>query len=233
MNQGVKRWIGRLLGGTLLVFVIWEMWVLAQVLWWRSHEPQRTSFMNIRSEARLAMGRPDILPHPWVNYEHIPDGLKRAVVAAEDSTFVSHSGFDWEGMRIALNKDLRRGKAVAGGSTITQQLAKNLFLSGQRSIWRKAQEANITVMLETTWSKRRILEVYLNVIEWGDGVFGCEAAATHYYHEPVETITAAQAARLASMIPSPRYFDRHGESEKLLQKTDTLEVRMTQVAIPK
>ncbi len=226
------RWGLRLLFWALLLLVLWESWIFAQVLWWKGHNPEKTSFMKIRAESRLATGKGDILPHPWVAYERIPDSLKRAVVAAEDSGFVAHHGFDWEGMRRALEKDIHRGKPVAGGSTITQQLAKNLFLSGQRSLWRKAQEAIITVMLEATWSKRRILEVYLNVIEWGDGLFGCAAATRHYYQEPVGDLTTSQAARLASMIPSPRYFDRHGETERLLEKTDTIEARMTQVAIP-
>jgi monofunctional biosynthetic peptidoglycan transglycosylase len=227
------RWGLRLLVWALLVLVLWESWIFVQVLWWKGHNPERTSFMKIRAESRMAAGKGDILPHPWVAYERIPDSLKRAVVAAEDSGFVAHHGFDWEGMRHALEKDLHRGKPVAGGSTITQQLAKNLFLSGQRSLWRKAQEAVITVMIEATWSKRRILEVYLNVIEWGDGLFGCAAATRHYYQEPVGDLNTPQAARLASMIPSPRYFDRHGETERLLEKTDTIEARMTLVAIPR
>ncbi len=227
------RWGLRLLLWSLLLLVLWEGWIFVQVLWWKGHNPERTSFMKIRAESRMATGKGDILPHPWVAYEHIPDSLKRAVVAAEDSGFVAHHGFDWDGMRRALEKDIHRGKAVAGGSTITQQLAKNMFLSGQRSLWRKAQEAVITVMIEATWSKRRILEVYLNVIEWGDGLFGCAAATRHYYQEPMSNLNASQAARLASMIPSPRYFDRHGESERLLEKTDVIEARMTLVAIPR
>ncbi len=221
-----------LLWGVLLAF-LWECWIFAEVLWWRNHNPEWTAFMKARDESRRDAGRSGIMPHPWVPYDRIPDSLKRAVVAAEDSGFVMHHGFDWEGMRIALEKDIHRGKPVAGGSTITQQLAKNLFLSGKRSLWRKAEEAVITVMLEATWSKRRILEVYLNVIEWGDGLFGCALATQHYYQEPVTALTPAQSARLASMIPSPRYFDRHGETERLLEKSDTIEQRMMLVPIPR
>ena len=227
------HWLGKALLGVLLLLVLWQAWIFVQVLWWRTHNPDSTSFMRIRAEARRAAGRGDVLPHPWVPYAQIPDSLKRAVVAAEDSTFVAHHGFDWEGMRKALDKDVRRGRPVAGGSTITQQLAKNLFLSGRRSLWRKAEEALITLMLEATWSKRRILEVYLNVIEWGDGLFGCAAAARHYYQIPVGALSPSQSARLASMIPSPRYYDRHGETERLLDKSDTIESRMLMVTIPR
>lgn len=222
----VCRW-----GGVLLI--AWECWIFSQVLWWRDHNPEQTAFMVQRTQARLAAGQGPLKPHPWVYYEQIPPGLKRAVVAAEDASFVSHHGFDWEGMRKALDKDLAHKRAVAGGSTITQQLAKNLFLSEHRSLWRKMQEAIITLMLEGVWSKHRILEVYLNVIEWGDGLFGCAAAARHYYQASVMQLNDAQSARLASMIPRPRYFDRHGDNLRLLEKTDTIENRMEQVAIPK
>jgi monofunctional biosynthetic peptidoglycan transglycosylase len=233
LRQGAWHWLTRVLVGLFLLLMAWECWIFAQVLWWKSHNPERTSFMKIRAEARLAAGKGDILPHPWVPYEKIPDGLKRAVVAAEDSGFTTHHGFDWEGMKKAFEKDVRHGRAVAGGSTITQQLAKNLFLSGHRSLWRKGQEAIITLMLESTWSKRRILEVYLNEIEWGDGIFGCAAASRHYYQVSVTELSPTQSARLASMIPSPRYFDRHRETDRLLEKTDTIEARMQQVAIPR
>lgn len=226
-------WLRKALGWIFLLLLLWQAWIFAQVLWWRTHNPESTSFMKLRAEDRAEAGRGNLLPHPWVSYDRIPDSLKRAVIAAEDTTFVTHHGFDWEGMRKALDKDVRRGRPVAGGSTITQQLAKNLFLSGRRSLWRKAEEALITLMLEATWSKRRILEVYLNVIEWGDGLFGCAAAVRHYYQEPVGTLTSTQSARLASMIPSPRYYDRHGETERLLDKSDTIEERMLKVAIPR
>lgn len=189
--------------------------------------------MRHRAEARQLAGQNPLQRHPWVRYEQIPTALKRAVIAAEDTNFVAHHGFDWEGMRKAFDKDLAHQKALAGGSTISQQLAKNLFLSEQRSLWRKLQEALITLMLEGVWSKHRILEVYLNVIEWGDGLFGCSAAAGHYFQTTVGQLSKGQAARLASMIPRPRYFDRHGDSVRLLEKTETIESRMEQVAIPK
>ena len=129
----------------------------------------------------------------------VNNDLFRAVVSAEDDRFMQHSGFDWAGIQKALEKNQQRGRIVAGGSTITQQLAKNLFLSPNKTLLRKAQEAVLTVMIELTWDKQRILEVYLNVIEWGNGIFGAEAAARHYYGVGAARLNPAQAARLAAM----------------------------------
>src|SRR5690606_23714716 len=143
-----------------------------------------------------------------------------------------HEGFDWEGIQRAIEKNQRKGKAVAGGSTISQQLAKNLFLSGERSYVRKAQEAIITLMLETSMDKRRILEIYLNVAEWGEGVFGAEAAARHYYGVSAAQLDAWQAARLAAMLPRPRYYDRHRQSVYLATYSERIRARMNAAVIP-
>ncbi len=148
------------------------------------------------------------LQYQWVPYEKISVNLKRAVVASEDDKFMEHSGFDWAGIEKALKKNQRKGKKVAGGSTITQQLAKNLFLSPSRSYIRKMEEAVITVMIESLWSKRRILEVYLNVVEWGTGVFGAEAGARRHFGQSAVYLNESQAARMAVMLPSPRRFEK-------------------------
>ena len=155
------------------------------------------------------------------------------MVAAEDSKFLDHEGFDWEGIQKAYEKNLKKGKIVAGGSTISQQLAKNLFLSTRRTPWRKAQEAVITLMLEKILSKRRILEIYLNVIEWGNGVFGAEAAARHYYKTSASKLSAAQSARLAAMIPNPRFYDAHQYTRYLNRRTAIIQARMYMVSVPK
>jgi len=173
------------------------------------------------------------LKHQWVKYDDISVHLKRAVVAAEDTKFMQHDGFDWDGIRHAYEKNLKKGKLVAGGSTISQQLAKNLFLSSQRTPWRKIQEAIITLMLEKMMSKRRILEIYLNVIEWGDGVFGAEAAARHYYGVGARNLSRYQAAKMAAMIPSPRYYDKHRSTRYLERKTGTIQARMRLVEVPR
>lgn len=171
------------------------------------------------------------LKHQWVPYAHISPQLKQALIASEDGKFLEHRGFDWAGIQSALRRNEHKGRLVAGGSTISQQLAKNLFLSPARSFWRKGQEAIITVMIESLWDKQRILEVYMNVIEWGNGVFGAEAAAHHYYGVRAQQLTALQAARLAAMVPAPRFHDRNRHSATLERRTATIRARMSS-AIP-
>lgn len=167
-----------------------------------------------------------------MDYPHISSHLKRAIVASEDAKFLNHDGFDWEGIQDAWEKNLQKGRIVAGGSTISQQLAKNLFLSSQRTPWRKAQEAVITVMLEMVLDKQRIFEIYLNVVEWGDGVFGAEAAARYYYRTSAAKLAKPQAAKLAAMLPNPRYYDSHRNDRRLLRKSAIIVRRMTYADIP-
>ena len=177
--------------------------------------------------------KPDAeLKYQWVDYAKISNNLKRAVIASEDAKFNDHDGFDWEGIEKAYEKNLKKGKIVAGGSTISQQLAKNLFLSSKRTPWRKGEEAMITVMLEKMLSKQRILEIYLNVIEWGNGIFGAEAAARHYFKVTAANLNAPQAARLAAMIPNPRFYDVHKSTNYLNRRTATILARMRMSELP-
>ena len=202
------HWIRRGLLAVVLLFLAYQLWLLGHVLWWKWVPPAETSFMSLRLD-ELTSGKPDAeLHYRWVPYEKISIHLKRAVIAAEDDKFIDHEGFDWEGIQKAIEKNQKKGRMVAGGSTISQQLAKNLFLSPSRSYFRKAEEAIITVMIEALWDKRRILEVYLNVVEWGNGVFGCEAAAQRYYRVSAAQLTPPQAARLAVMLPNPRKYEK-------------------------
>ena len=202
------RWTRRALLALVLAIVAYQLWLLGHVLWWKWVPPAETSFMSLRLD-ELTGSTPDAeLHYRWVPYDKISVHLKRAVVAAEDDKFVDHEGFDWEGIQKAIEKNQKKGKTVAGGSTISQQLAKNLFLSPTKSYFRKAEEAVITVMIEALWDKRRILEVYLNVVEWGNGVFGCEAAAQRYYRVSAAQLTPPQAARLAVMLPNPRKYEK-------------------------
>ena len=204
----ILGWVARGLGVALLLALFWQAVLLTQVVWWSRFDPGSTSFMRIRL-AELRKSDPQAeLRHRWVPYERISIHLKRAVVAAEDDRFLDHDGFDWEGIERALERNAEEGRITAGGSTISQQLAKNLFLSSSRSWLRKGQEAAITMMIEATWDKRRILEVYLNVAEWGNGVFGAEAAARHYYGHPAASLGPAEAARLAVMLPNPRRYEK-------------------------
>ena len=151
---------------------------------------------------------------------------QKALITSEDAKFLDHEGFDWEGIQTAWEKNLKKGKIVAGGSTISQQLAKNLFLSGKKTPWRKLEEAAITIMMEKMMSKRRIFEIYLNVIEWGNGVFGAEAAARHYYRKSARNLSAGESAKLAAMVPNPRYFDKHRSDRRLLRKARIIQRRM-------
>jgi monofunctional biosynthetic peptidoglycan transglycosylase len=204
----IKRWLKWGILWLLLAGFLYFCWLFAQVAWWNYANPRETAFMTERLVVLREKDSRAFLRQTWVSYDRISTQLKRAVVAAEDDRFLDHSGFDWDGMAQAMEKNLKRGKTVAGGSTISQQLAKNLFLTPKRNYLRKAEEAIITVMIETVWSKKRILEVYLNVAEWGDGIFGAEAAARHYYGISAAQLNAPQAARLAVMLPNPRRYQK-------------------------
>jgi monofunctional glycosyltransferase len=213
-------------------FVVMQLWFFAHIWWWVRHNPPSTSFIEQRYE-ELREKKPEAKSYQiWAPYGAISDNLKRAVIAAEDSKFADHEGFDWEGIQKALEKNKKKGKIVAGGSTITQQLAKNLFLSGERSWWRKGQEAIITEMLESQMDKQRIFEIYLNVVEWGEGVFGAEAAARHYFGVSASRLSPRQAALLASILPAPRRFEKNINSAYLQKRTDIIVARMPQVELP-
>ena len=216
----------------LIALTLLQFWFFSCVWYWSVYNPETTAFMRARIE-RLREQRPGaLLQHAWVPYERISPHLKRAIVAAEDAKFFEHEGFDWDGIRKAYEKNVREGEVVAGGSTISQQLAKNLFLSGERAFWRKAQEAAITVMIELIMDKRRILELYLNVIEWGEGVFGAEAAARYHYGVSASQLAPEQAARLAAMVPSPRRYTPGRNTAYLERRTVTILARMNGVRVP-
>lgn len=225
-------WAKRLLSLAIIAALLYEAWIFSWIFWWRDHNPEMTRFMEIRLGELQAKTPNAVLRKHWIDYKALPVSLKRAVISAEDDLFIHHQGFDWKGMQKALERNEQRGKIAAGGSTISQQLAKNLLLTPDKTLWRKAQEAVITTMIEITWSKRRILEVYLNVIEWGNGVFGAEAAARHHFGLPAAQLSPEQAARLAAMIPSPRYYDRHRDSAGLTNQTEVLLARMGSAQIP-
>jgi len=211
------------LGALVIAFVLAQLWFYGHIVYWSRYPPESTAFME-RSSARLK--------HQWVPYERISVHLKRAVVAAEDARFLDHEGFDWDMIQKAIVRNEKRGRVVAGASTISQQLAKNLFLSGERSWLRKGQEAIITWMLEDVLSKRRILELYLNLAEWGDGVFGAEAAARHYFGRRAADLGPEEAARLAAMVPNPRFYDRHRDTAWLARKSQLILARMPSAELP-
>lgn len=230
--RAAMRFGGWLALALAAIFLAVQLSFAARVWWWRDHDPRSTAFMEASLE-RLRQKKPDAgLRHAWMPYERISPHLKRAIVVAEDARFRDHEGFDWDAIEKALEKNRKKGKVVAGASTISQQLAKNLFLSADRTPWRKGQEALITVMIEQLMDKRRILEIYLNVIEWGDGVFGAEAAARHYYGTTAAALGPEAAARLAAMVPNPRFYERNRNTRWLARKTEMILARMPQAALP-
>lgn len=226
------RVAGWLAGAVVLTVLAIQLYFFACIWWWVDHNPGTTRFMD-RQLAILQEKNPKAaLRHQWVPYSRISPHLKRAVIAAEDSTFLEHQGVEWEALERAYARNMKKGRVVAGGSTITQQLAKNLFLSGERSYLRKAQELAITYMLEFWMDKRRILEIYLNVVEFGVGVFGVEAAAQYYYGVPAAQVNSLQAARLAVMLPRPRFYDKNRSSAYLARRAALIARRMTMVEAP-
>jgi monofunctional glycosyltransferase len=249
--RGLLRWFALVLvaAAALQIFFLVRIALSATV------DPQSTSFQ--RSEAwRLATQKSQLRwRQQWVPYEAISDNLKRAVIASEDGDFTNHDGVDWEAVEKAWQRNAQAEERAArqkprpalhsaaapraakppkifGGSTITQQLAKNLLLSGERTLLRKGQEFILTFALERMLSKERILEVYLNSVEWGEGVFGAEAAAQHYYRKSASRLSAYEAARLAVMLPRPRYFEKLPNSGYLASRASTIVARMRDAALP-
>ncbi len=228
-----RRWIKWIFLGPLLLVLLVQLYFFLMVCWYSQFNPGSTSFMRAQL-SQLRDTNPDAtLKHQWVPYENISYNLKLAVVASEDANFNEHYGVDWEAIERTYERNERRGKVAGGGSTITQQLAKNLFLSGSRSYVRKVQEAIIALMLETVMSKHRILEIYLNVVEFGRGVFGAEAAARYYFKTPAAKLSKAQAARLAVMLPNPRFYDKHRSTRYLERRTTTIQRRMPSAEVPR
>jgi monofunctional biosynthetic peptidoglycan transglycosylase len=228
----LRRWAGWAILLFLGLILLYQLWIFLHIVWWKYYNPSNSAFMEDRLVV-LHERNPDAkLRHKWIPYDKISLNLKRALVAAEDANFMEHEGFDWDAIQRAYEKNMKKGKVVAGGSTISQQLAKNLFLSSQRSSWRKLEEAIITVMLETVLSKQRIFEIYLNIIEWGNGVFGAEAASHYYFDKSAANLDAWEAARLASMVPNPRYYDRNRNTAFLDKKTNLILGRMPSAEVP-
>jgi monofunctional biosynthetic peptidoglycan transglycosylase len=185
----------------------------------KKENPQKTALMEYREKASKEKGKPYRIHQSWVPFSKISPYLVKAVLIAEDDKFWKHEGFDYEAIQKAIEKDLQAKKFKAGGSTISQQLAKNLYLSPEKSLIRKISEAIITWRMEKVLSKKRILELYLNVVEWGEGIFGAEAASRHYYGKPSSELTLQEAARLASVLPNPRKYNPAGDQQYVLNRS--------------
>lgn len=232
MIRWALRTLAAIVGLLVAAFLAYQGYVALRIWWWDDHNPTSTAFMDARLSAMREKNPAARLKQQWVPYSKISNNLKRAILVAEDDKFADHEGFDWDGIQKAMEKNEKKGKVVAGGSTITQQLAKNLFLSGDRSFIRKGEEALITVIMENILGKERILEIYLNVIEWGDGVFGAEAASRHYYGLSASQLSVEQAAKLAAMVPRPRFYDRNRNAPWLMKKTQIIIERMPRAQLP-
>jgi monofunctional glycosyltransferase len=230
--RALIRLIGLTLALVIGLVLCVQLWFAANVISYRYINPDTSAFMRQRLAVLRQTDPYANLKYEWIDYESISPHLKRALIASEDAKFVDHEGFDWEGIQAAMEKNEERGKRVAGGSTITQQLAKNLFLSPDKSYLRKAQEAVITMMLEALLDKERIFELYLNVIEWGNGLFGAQAAAKHYFKIPAAQLAPAQAARLAAMVPNPRFYEKNLNAPGLRKKTGIILRRMGSAELP-
>ena len=240
------RRLGRWLLLVLVAGLALQLFFIGRIALMSVVDPQSTAFQ--RSEAwRIANTGALRWRQDWRDYDQISDHLKRAVIAAEDDSFASHEGVDWDAIERAWERNAKAEEAAAqraaqnrpvrpvkirGGSTITQQLAKNLLLSGERTLLRKGQELVLTYALEHMLTKRRILEIYLNSVEWGEGVFGAEAAAQHYFRKSAAQLTAWEAARLAVMLPRPRHFEQQPKSRYLASRTNTIVVRMRSAELP-
>jgi len=236
------RHLGRLLAVLALAVLCLQLWFAGRIALMNVIAPQSTSFQ--RSEAiRLLKDKQQVAwAQQWVDDAQLPKTLKRAVIASEDDGFATHGGVDWDALQGAWKKNEKaqaraeaRGKTTAkvvGGSTITQQLAKNLFLSGERTLLRKGQELVLTLMLEGLLSKQRILEIYLNSVEWGEGLFGAQAAARHYFRTDAARLGSFEAARLAVMLPAPKRFERQPGSAYVLGRAALIVGRMPSAQIP-
>lgn len=251
--RGLLRWVLCLMvaGLALQLFFIARIAAMAVI------DPQSTAFQRSEAWQIAVHGRTNTgnaepgWKQEWVPYDRIADTLKRAVIASEDAEFIYHQGVEWEAIERARQRNAKaeeiaarraaqaraRGKEPApakirGGSTITQQLAKNLLLTGERTLLRKGQELVLATLLELLLSKERILEIYLNNVEWGEGVFGAEAAAQHYFKKPAARLSASEAARLAVMLPSPKFFERRPGSPYLGGRAGTITARMPAVDLP-
>lgn len=228
MLKKSRNWLIKWVIAPLLILCIsFHLLVAGLLAVWETHPVDNSMFMLTH---RLKGGS---VTQTWVEYDDIAKSVKQAAIASEDAKFTTHNGFDLDAINTAIKANEASGAISMGGSTISQQLAKNLFLTSHRSYIRKAEEAIITVMMEKMWDKKRILTVYLNVVEFGDGIYGIEAAAQHYFKKSAAKLNKEQSALLISMLPNPKYFEQHMDNRRLQNKKRIILKRMPSAALPK
>jgi len=221
------RFFKRLLLAAMLLVVAFHLMVAGLLALWKTQPINNSMFMLSH---RLTMGK---VSQSWADYDAIAKPVKQAAIVSEDAKFTQHNGFDLQGIEAAHKKNEASGKMAAGGSTITQQLAKNLFLTSHRSYWRKGEEAVITVMIEKMWDKKRILTAYLNVAEFGNGIYGIDAAAHHYFNKSAAKLNRDESAMLISMLPNPKYYEKNRNDRRLKNKQRIIKRRMNSAILPK
>jgi monofunctional biosynthetic peptidoglycan transglycosylase len=232
-SHGLSRWVVYVGSVVAFAWIFTQLYYFVQIGIWTYTDPSSTAYMRADAWRLRREGGTQAIQRQWVPYGQISRNLKRAIIASEDANFVNNNGYETDAILQAWERNKAKGRIVAGGSTITQQLARNLFLSREKSYIRKGQELIITWMLEVWMDKERIFELYLNSVEWGNGVYGAEAAARYYFRTSAAKLTAWQAARLAVMLPRPRYFDAHRNSAYLAQRAGVIARRMGAAALPK
>jgi monofunctional biosynthetic peptidoglycan transglycosylase len=215
------RWFVFLLSPILLFSLLYSL-LIPDISKWKKENPKKTAFMEYREKQWKEKGRGINTHQIWVPLSDISPYLIKAVLIAEDDKFWRHEGFDYEAIRKAIERDLKAKKLKFGGSTLSQQLARNLYLSPEKSLLRKMSEALITWRMEKVLSKRRILELYLNVVEWGEGIFGIEAASRHYYGKPSSELTPFEATRLAAILPSPKRYNPSGDQNYVTTRANDI-----------
>jgi len=225
-----RKWIVIVLLIVLFLSLLYLL-VVPNVAKLKKENPKKTAFMEYREMAAKEKGKTYRIYQSWVPFSKISPYLVKAVLIAEDDKFWKHEGFDYEAIQKAIGKDLKAKKFKFGGSTITQQLARNLYLSPEKSLIRKISEAVITWRMEQALSKKRILELYLNVVEWGDGIFGVEAASRHYYGKSSLELAPEEAARLASVLPNPRKYNPVGDQRYVINRSNLIYSIMIQRGI--
>ena len=229
-----RRWAKIIVLSLIGIAFVYHLVIIFQVVRYRSVNPGSTAMMEQRAKEAEARGEEPRRVQTWVPYDRISQSLVRAVLAGEDSRFFDHAGFDWEEMKKALEKDWNEGRFKRGASTISQQLAKNLFLSTSKNPVRKVHEALITWEMERVLGKRRIIEIYLNVIEWGDGIYGAEAAARKYFNTSAASLSPDQAAFLSAIIPSPNgAYNPSTHRRKVERRKNLISRLMRHVIVPR
>ncbi|TDR33190.1 monofunctional biosynthetic peptidoglycan transglycosylase [Hydromonas duriensis] len=228
-----RTWIKPYILAVIAVGVVFQVWCVVWLALYGMGVQPFTAFMKAEQMRLLITQLKPSLEREWVDYGDISDNLKKAVVTSEDAGFVEHDGVDWNAIEQARARNEKKGKIIAGGSTISMQLTKNLFLSSNRSYLRKTEEIGMTYIMELMLPKERILEIYLNSVEWGEGVFGAQAAAAHYFKNgSAAKLSAQQAAKLAVMLPAPKYYDANRKSPRIGRRANVILKRMGAAQIP-